>query len=123
VHILEDVDAFEGKVSELQSSSKATNRALMVHFTGAEAANGTSWCGDCRLADPVLHKILYSCPKAIVLVAKVQREAYKGNPNYPYRTNKLVRLVTVPTVMKWGTRERLEEGQCADEGLVQLFLD
>ncbi len=38
-----------------------------------------------------------------------------------FRTEAKIRCV--PTLVKWGTAEKLEEAQCAKEDMVQLFFD
>ena len=113
---------------------------LFVLFSGALAppghplhGKGVSWCEDCTIAEPILDRQLERLAKelgtaksVVVLRCPVEREEYKGVPDYPYRKHPKIRLATVPTLVHWGKRgpkERLEEQECQDETLVSDLVD
>ena len=39
------------------------------------------------------------------------------------RTAKETQLKSVPTLIKWGTNQRLQEGQLMDENMVKMMLE
>jgi thiol-disulfide isomerase/thioredoxin len=114
-------EAFEGAV---QAASR--QKRVFVLFTGAkDKATGESWCGDCVRAVPRLTEALEREKEGELVVVEVERAAYRGNPDYPLRRHKGVRLTTVPTFGRWenGRLEmRLENDQIADPALLEDVL-
>lgn len=81
------------------------------------------------VAEPALEKALsFSDPNTVLLVCNVKRADYKGNSSYPYRTDKNIRLKTVPTfgVVRFpamSVEMTLEEGDILKEDLMQDVLN
>jgi hypothetical protein len=110
-------------------SAAESGRPFLMLFTGApDAATGESWCGDCRVADPVLHAAFAAAdPSVQVIVAPVERPEWRppaGAPPHPFRAR--FQLKGVPTLMAWGkgrSRGSLLEAQCADKDLVNELVN
>jgi len=105
-----------------------TQSLLFVLFIGStDVRTGKSWCPDTVKAEPLIHSALESIPNNVtVLKCLVQRNEYKGNPNYPYRTHPEIRLQAIPTLIHWGKqgpKERLVEAQCYNKQLLNELIE
>ena len=57
------------------------------------------WCRDCKVADPLINEEVSICPVPIVLVTiAVCRDFLK--PTSVYRMNPLIKLTSVPSLIK-----------------------
>mmetsp|Transcript_11165 Transcript_11165/g.18242 ORF Transcript_11165/g.18242 Transcript_11165/m.18242 type:complete len:148 (-) Transcript_11165:68-511(-) len=118
------VEKLEKAVESLIAGEKDV---VFVLFTGNKDASGLSWCGDCRVADPIIRRVLKRLPSElkIVVVPVGDRSTYKTS-GHPYRTDKKIRLTAIPTLIPWSSKgpinKRLVEGQIADEELLQELL-
>ena len=102
-------------------ADSAPSTLLFLVFFGSEVAEtGESWCPDCVMADPVIRGTLARItarPVHLVECPVGDRSAYKGQSAHPYRTDARVRLVRIPTLIRFeGGREvgRLTEAECLD---------
>lgn len=59
---------------------------------------------------------------AFLYVGVGGRDFWK-DPDCVFRKDSSTQLKSVPTLIKWGTKERLEEDQCAKEDLVKLMFE
>lgn len=50
------------------------------------------------------------------------RSFWKDQSNV-FRKDPRTMLKSVPTLVRWGTQQRLEEGQCSDSNLVQMLVE
>ena len=107
---------FQTKVEE----AKALGSNVFVLFTGAvQESTGRSWCGDCVRADPVIKKVMGETKDSVLLVVSCDRAEYR-DPNYVYRTDEVIRLTCVPTLMNWNNPAiRLNDSQSRREDLVR----
>jgi len=117
---VEGFEAFQAKVAELA----ATGEDVFVMFSGSKDSNGESWCPDCVVAEPVVTAAMEKAPPGshYLYVGVGGRAAWK-DPAGVFRTSKDTLLKSVPTLVKWGTAQRLQEEQCADPGLVAMLLE
>lgn len=113
------VDGYDAYIKALKENQ---GKILFTLFFGTKDTNGKSWCPDCRVAEPVIDKCLKKVPKESVLIrcAVGQREIWR-DPGNIFR--KELNLRSIPTLTKEGTSRKLEEAQCADENLVQMFFE
>ncbi|XP_035228642.1 thioredoxin domain-containing protein 17-like [Stegodyphus dumicola] len=97
---------------------------LFLLFTGAEDAEGRSWCPDCVDAKPVIFDCLkYAPEKSVLVICSVgNRNAWK-DPNNDFRKDEQLKLTCVPTLIKFNTPKRLEEEQCKSAALVSMLFE
>jgi hypothetical protein len=116
---VEGFESFKAKADEL-----AKTGSLFVLFSGSKNEKGESWCPDCVTAYPVVMDSLKSADEdANFLYVSVGDRAFWKDPACVFRTAKECKLNSVPTLLKWGTQNRLEEGQCADPALVSMMFE
>ncbi len=85
---------------------------------------GESWCPDCVKADPVIDAAVKSQEGDVVLLhVGVGDRAFWKDPNCVFRKDPSTRLRCVPTLVKWGTPQKLEEEQCSDPNMVNLMFE
>eukprot|EP00088_Acartia_fossae_P064936 TRINITY_DN7999_c0_g1_i3.p1 TRINITY_DN7999_c0_g1~~TRINITY_DN7999_c0_g1_i3.p1 ORF type:complete len:135 (+),score=33.72 TRINITY_DN7999_c0_g1_i3:36-407(+) len=117
-----EVEGFENFKSKVEELSKAGT--VFVMFSGSKNEKGESWCPDCVVAYPVVQDCLKQADEdAHFLYVGVGDRTFWKDPNCVFRTAKETKLNSVPTLMKWGTPNRLEEGQCADPSLVSMLME
>ncbi|XP_023321472.1 thioredoxin domain-containing protein 17 [Eurytemora carolleeae] len=117
---VEGYEAFKAKVEELAKGDKD----VFVLFSGSKDSNGESWCPDCVVAYPVIQDCLKTVSdEASFLYVEVGDRTFWKDPKCIFRTETETKLKSVPTLVKWGTPERLEEGQCADRNLVNMLFE
>jgi 1,2-dihydroxy-3-keto-5-methylthiopentene dioxygenase len=138
-----ETDAFPQRVdyvTKVLKSAPAPYREVLVkspaefesEFTAARATHPAQllvwvtadWCPDCVQAKPVLTQHFNQLKDAVVLKCDVDRNTWKGNPDYPYRTHPQLNVQRIPTLIRFGKqgpRERLVEGECYDTALVEDF--
>ncbi|XP_066931868.1 thioredoxin domain-containing protein 17-like [Clytia hemisphaerica] len=98
---------------------------IFVLCTGSEdPTTGKSWCPDCVKAEPVIENCLKSSKDTDVFIVAIagDRPIWK-NPDNEFRKHPKTLLKSIPTLIKWGTPERLSEGQCSDANLVSMMLE
>ena len=116
-----DVEAAKKAADE----AKAQGKDVIVLCTGNDDDSGKSWCPDCVSAKPVIEKVLkeHGTENHMLVVCKVgAREAWK-TPDNAFRKHKDFAVKSIPTLFLWGTPQRLVEGECTDEGKVQLLFE
>ncbi|XP_033747754.1 thioredoxin domain-containing protein 17-like [Pecten maximus] len=115
VHV-EGIAQFETKAKEHKG------KTIIALFSGSVDAEGKNWCPDCVAADPVVSRNLSNAPEdAVFIHCGVGGRDYWKDKNNVFRTNPQLKLKCVPTLMKLGKPNRLEEGQCADDDLVKML--
>eukprot|EP00088_Acartia_fossae_P039505 TRINITY_DN41127_c0_g1_i1.p1 TRINITY_DN41127_c0_g1~~TRINITY_DN41127_c0_g1_i1.p1 ORF type:complete len:141 (+),score=11.53 TRINITY_DN41127_c0_g1_i1:52-423(+) len=118
-HAVSGFEAFKEKAEEL-----AKKGDLFVLFSGSKNAAGESWCPDCVTAYPVVQKCLEAVDDdSNFLYVEVGDRGTWKDPECIFRTAKETQLKSVPTLIKWGTPQRLQEEQCADTNLVSMLFE
>ncbi len=118
--ICENTSLFEQRLSEAKRA--AGSSPLIVLFTGeVNTATGRSWCPDCTAADPIIEDV-FGSQNMVLLSCPVVREEYR-DANYKYRILPDVKLKCVPTLIRWGTKMRLDDSQSQVRDLVASLLD
>jgi len=117
---VEGFDAFKAKIAELTGGEGD----VFVYFSGSPDNSGQSWCPDCVTAEPIVTKSLAAAAEDshFLYVAVGDRTFWKDQTNI-FRTAKETQLKSVPTLIKWGTKQRLQEGQLMNENLIKMMLE
>ncbi|CAD5111168.1 DgyrCDS504 [Dimorphilus gyrociliatus] len=94
-------------------------------FSGAtDPSTGVSWCPDCVTAVPVVEKCMTKAPEGSVYIyCSVGDRSFWKDQNNGFRKDPRTALKSVPTLLRWGTPQRLEEGQCANSSLVEMIIE
>ncbi|XP_006756359.1 PREDICTED: thioredoxin domain-containing protein 17 isoform X1 [Myotis davidii] len=95
-------------------------KTIFAYFTGSKDAEGKSWCPDCVLAEPVVREGLKHISEACVFIyCQVGEKPYWKDPNNDFRTN--LKITAVPTLLKYGTPQKLVESECLQANLVEML--
>ncbi|KAK6192186.1 hypothetical protein SNE40_003701 [Patella caerulea] len=115
---VEGYDAFQ-KVAE-----ENKGKVVFALFCGSIDANGQSWCPDCVVAAPVINANLKYAPKDSVLIhCGVGDRQFWKDQNNAFRKDNRLALKSVPTLLKLGQPQRLEEAQCAKPEMVKMLFE
>ena len=112
---------FQTQVADLQSKFDT----VLVLFSGTKDSDGRSWCPDCVVAEPVVGQVVDAIRQDNVayLYVGVGDRAFWKDPNCIFRTDDKTKLKSVPTLIKWGTPQRLEEANVAKKDMVEMLLE
>ncbi|XP_054857913.1 thioredoxin domain-containing protein 17 [Eublepharis macularius] len=96
-------------------------RRVFAYFSGdKDPASGTSWCPDCVKAEPIVRAELLNMPEASVFIyCQVGDRTYWKDPSNEFRKN--LKLTGVPTLLKYGTPQKLVEEECFKSELVRML--
>ncbi|KAL8198683.1 UNVERIFIED_CONTAM: Thioredoxin domain-containing protein 17 [Gekko kuhli] len=96
-------------------------RRVFAYFSGdKDPASGASWCPDCVKAEPIVRAELPNMPEASVFIyCQVGDRPYWKDPNNEFRKN--LKLTGVPTLLKYGTPQKLVEEECFKSELVRML--
>ncbi|XP_047482430.1 thioredoxin domain-containing protein 17-like [Penaeus chinensis] len=119
-----EVEGFDAFVEAVESS-KASGKPVFVLFSGSKTAGGVSWCPDCVTAEPVVKGAVdKAAPEdSVFIYVGVGGRDFWKDPNCVFRTDARTKLKSVPTLMKYGTPQRLEEEQCAKVDMVEMLFE
>ncbi len=125
VYLAESPDSFNKTLSgAIATKSDAT--VFVLFFSETDNATGLPWCPDCRRAKPVLQKAFLSSGKSILLVvAMIEKLAYKFHDDYPYRIDSRFMLKRIPTLVHikdGNAAHQLGDKECQDYELAQEFV-
>lgn len=113
------VEGFDGYKSAVEENK---GKEIFALFSGSPGKDGKSWCPDCVAADPVIESCLSKLPEdAVFIHCSVGDRPFWKDQHNVFRTNPDLRLKCVPTLMKIGKPQRLEEEQCANADLVEML--
>eukprot|EP00753_Platysulcus_tardus_P008934 PLAT1719.1.p1 GENE.PLAT1719.1~~PLAT1719.1.p1 ORF type:complete len:1065 (-),score=522.65 PLAT1719.1:67-3237(-) len=102
----------------IEMKLRADEKALRLLVT-------SSWCPDCRRAEPVIDDALSSMEeKMTVIVTDVGERAAYRDASHPLRAWDKLELKAIPTLYRWGEEAlpRLVEGECFDVAAVRTLL-
>jgi len=74
-------------------------------------------------AEPVVEASLAGKPGLTLLYVAVGQRDFWKDKNCVFRTDPSTELKSVPTLVAWGGRARLEEEKCADKAMVDMLVD
>ncbi|XP_033027358.1 thioredoxin domain-containing protein 17 [Lacerta agilis] len=97
------------------------DRQIFAYFSGTkDPQSGTSWCPDCVTAEPIVRGELKYLPEGSVFIyCQVGERAYWKDPDNEFRKN--LHLTGVPTLLKYGTPQKLVEQECFKPDLVRML--
>lgn len=115
------IEEFNSKYDSLKSSKKS----IIAMFSGGkDPATGKSWCPDCVVAQPIVDSVVASASDQFIYIyCSVGGRDFWKDKNCIFRTDPRLRLKSVPTLLKMGTPQRLEEEQCADKSIVEMMFE
>ena len=121
----------ERRLDEVLTAAEAGRPAgarVYVLVEGArDPATGISWCSDCVTAEPVIERVFAEAKERVSLVrAEVQRAAYKGNAQHPFRTHPQLQLQRIPTLYRFKAglvEDQLIETELHDVDKVRKFVN
>ncbi|XP_067624941.1 thioredoxin domain-containing protein 17 isoform X1 [Eurosta solidaginis] len=121
-HDVKGYDEFTKLVEKLETS--ADGQPIHVLFSGGKDESGQSWCPYCVKAEPVVHEALPKAPeKSHFIHVDVGERSYWKGPNCPLRTDARLKLVWVPTLMRWKTPIRIDSENVTKKELVDIIFD
>ncbi|XP_030632749.1 thioredoxin domain-containing protein 17 [Chanos chanos] len=99
--------------------SERDGKDIFVYFSGNKDDQGKSWCPDCVKAEPVVRGELNHLPDGSVFIyCQVGERSVWKDPNNEFR--KALKLTGVPTLMRYGTPQKLVEEECFKADLVRM---
>uniref|UniRef100_T1PAM7 Thioredoxin domain-containing protein 17 n=1 Tax=Musca domestica TaxID=7370 RepID=T1PAM7_MUSDO len=114
-------DGFEKSVEELSKCGKK----LFVYFTGEKDENGVSWCPDCNVAGPKVEAAVkeFADDDSVFLTVDVGNRPFWKDMKNPFREDARLKLMVIPTLIRWQTVIRLEGDQCEKPDLLEMFFN
>ena len=124
---LTDEKQFDSVLASVEANKPPAARVFVLVEGARDPATNVSWCGDCATADPVIERVFAEAKDKVSLIrAEVQRAAYKGNTQHPYRVHPQLQLQRIPTLyrMKAGqVEDQLIETEVHDVDRVRKFVN
>ncbi|KAK2625987.1 hypothetical protein QTJ16_004249 [Diplocarpon rosae] len=106
----------------LESSATASRPSFLVVYA-SRGADGQSWCGDCRDAEPVVNSKFADGEAVVKIVYAGQRDEWRSAENpwrrAPFSITNLPTLVKVAGDGRW---ERLVEADVANQEKLDAFV-
>ncbi|VVC88848.1 unnamed protein product [Leptidea sinapis] len=101
-----DIKGYEDFVKYVESLD-INGPPVFVYFSGSKNADGNSWCPDC-VEDKLTDK---------------KSKNFWKNKACPFRTDSRIKLMVIPTLIKWKGVQRLEGSQCNKRELLQMLFE
>uniref|UniRef100_A0A8C7KDS9 Thioredoxin domain-containing protein 17 n=1 Tax=Oncorhynchus kisutch TaxID=8019 RepID=A0A8C7KDS9_ONCKI len=100
--------------------SERKGKDIFAYFSGDKDAQGMSWCPDCVEAEPVVRGEMSHLPEGSVFIyCQVGERPYWKDPNNKFK--KTLKLSGVPTLIRYGTPQKLVEEECFKADLVRMM--
>lgn len=100
--------------------SERKGKDIFAYFSGDKDAQGMSWCPDCVEAEPVVRGEMSHLPEGSVFIyCQVGERPYWKDPNNKFK--KTLKLSGVPTLLRYGTPQKLVEEECFKADLVRMM--
>ncbi|KAF7666784.1 hypothetical protein LDENG_00091710 [Lucifuga dentata] len=91
--------------------SDSKGKEIFAYFSGDKDAQGKSWCPDCVKAEQVVRGEMSHLPEnSVFIYCQVGERAYWKDPNNDFK--KTLKLSGVPTLLRYGTPQKLVEEEC-----------
>ncbi|XP_075450539.1 thioredoxin domain-containing protein 17-like [Ascaphus truei] len=111
------VQGYEEYCKEVE---KHKGQAVFTYFSGNKNAEGVNWCPHCVIAEPIVRGELESLPEGSVFIyCQVGEKAYWKDPSNEFKS--ILKLTSVPTLLKYGTPQKLVEEECYKADLVRMM--
>ncbi|XP_036050750.1 thioredoxin domain-containing protein 17 [Onychomys torridus] len=103
-----------------QAVKEHEGKTIFAYFSGSKDAEGKSWCPDCVEAEPVVREGLKHVTEDCVFIyCQVGDRPYWKDPSNDFRQK--LKLTAVPTLLKYGTPQKLVESECLQPNLVEMI--
>ncbi|XP_032361252.1 thioredoxin domain-containing protein 17 [Etheostoma spectabile] len=103
-----------------QAVSERKGKDIFAYFSGNKDAQGKSWCPDCVKAEPVVRGEMAHLPEGSVFIyCQVGERAYWKDSNNDFK--KTLKLSGVPTLLRYGTPQKLVEEELFKADLVRMM--
>ncbi|XP_066552488.1 thioredoxin domain-containing protein 17 [Amia ocellicauda] len=100
--------------------SERKGKDIFAYFSGNKDPQGVSWCPDCVKAEPIVRGEMRHLPAGSVFIyCQVGDRSYWKDPNNEFR--KVLKLSGVPTLLRYGTPQKLVEEECFKADLVRMM--
>ncbi|QDS72533.1 hypothetical protein FKW77_000319 [Venturia effusa] len=87
----------------------------LVVYASPRPADGLSWCGDCRRAEPLISEKLVGEREGRVRVVLAGDEGEWRSPTNPYRKSPFL-ITALPTIIKVTQQQHASENHCCTDG-------
>uniref|UniRef100_A0A8C5L5G7 Thioredoxin domain-containing protein 17 n=2 Tax=Jaculus jaculus TaxID=51337 RepID=A0A8C5L5G7_JACJA len=103
-----------------QAVEQHRGKTIFAYFSGSKDAEGKSWCPDCVQAEPVVREGLkHVTEECVFIYCQVGERSYWKDPNNDFRQK--LKITAVPTLLKYGTPQKLVESECLQANLVEMM--
>ncbi|XP_057695337.1 thioredoxin domain-containing protein 17 [Corythoichthys intestinalis] len=103
-----------------QAVADRPGKNIFAYFCGDKDEYGKSWCPDCVKAEPILKGAMSALPQdSVFIYCQVGERNYWKDPSNEFKTT--LKLTGVPTLLRYGTSEKLVEEQCLKEDLLRMM--
>jgi len=121
--IIEGFENFQNQIKMLDKDW--SKKPLYLLFTGSDGADGKSWCPDCVVFENVWEEFKKKNPpvEGCLIRVKVGPRDYWKDKACPWRTEKSLKLTSVPTLIKWRTEKRLSDDQIVNPDCIAMVLE
>ncbi|KAF3765578.1 hypothetical protein M406DRAFT_105884 [Cryphonectria parasitica EP155] len=110
-------------IADAAASQAAASKIPQFLIIYANIVDGKSWCGDCRVAEPLVNKKFpQGGPKRLGIYYAGDRETWRKSDN-PWRKFGVPALPTLYKVTPDGTWSKLVEAEVYDEKKLNEFVD
>ncbi|XP_077578843.1 thioredoxin domain-containing protein 17 [Stigmatopora nigra] len=95
-------------------------KIIFAYFCGDKDEHNKSWCPDCVRAEPVLKGAMDALPQdSVFIYCQVGDRNYWKNPSNEFKTE--LKLTGVPTLLRYGTPQKLVQDQCVKEDMLRMM--
>lgn len=114
-------EAFKEKIAILE---KSHNKIYIVFTGGEEKTSRLSWCPDCNdfYTTFAAFKMKHQLEGFLLYVDVGQRGEWKDKAS-PFRTDPLLKLTSIPTLMMWGTPKKLSNDLILQEDALEMLFE
>ncbi|KAF9921981.1 ribosomal 40S subunit protein S24B [Linnemannia zychae] len=110
VPVIEDIHvAVEKAIKEHKGSD-----VFVYFYASIDPNTGKSWCPDCVTAGPVVEDYFSKLDNVVLIDAPVGDRAKWKDPNHFLRSDPVIKITAVPTLVHWNTKSQLVENDCED---------
>ncbi|XP_055376292.1 thioredoxin domain-containing protein 17-like [Condylostylus longicornis] len=119
---MENIEKLSGYNEFRNYADNIKSGNVNFYFTGSKNESGVSWCPDCVEALPHVEEAFEKYQNNCTLISvDVGDRAYWKDMSNPFRLDKDIKLMVIPTLIRWKKPQRLEGDQCAKKDLLQMF--
>jgi len=121
--IIEGFESFQSQIKTLEKDQ--SKQPLYILFTGSDGPDGKSWCPDCIVFENAWGAFKKKNPpeEGCLIRVKVGPRDFWKDKGCPFRTEKSLKLTSVPTLVRWGTPKRLQDDQIVNPDLLTMLLE